>query len=295
MARRPADRPRAADGGAARRAGRARTGETLDELNERLAVIDAAQSAALRHGRGDGVAEGHPRQQADARRLRPGPDGDDRARRPAAGRLRVPDDARQQVAAGLRDPPARRPAPAGGRREIPARRRSPSSAARATTRRASSPRRRVRADVVAPRRRHRGEISHARRDAGRGADVRALGIDLRRPRRAFRRRRAARAPGARGDRLAVADDDGDPGRAVDAARRGGARIRARDPGRGRQADGRRAPARRARRQARKPFPRRAGRSRRGHGLGREGDAAGAAASTRWISAPRSGAPSGPEL
>ncbi len=128
------------------------------------------------------------------------------------------------------------------------------------------------------------------RDAGRGADVRALGIDLRRPRRAFRRRRATRASGAGGDRLAVADDDGDPGRAVDAARRGGAGIRAHDPGRGRQAGRRRAsgsPSASAKLEG--AFPRGAGRPRRGDGFRGEGRRGGRSASTRWISRRRSGA------
>ena len=193
------------------------THESLAKLGERLAVIDAAQKPALRHGRGDGVAEGHPRQQADARRLRPGPHGDHRARRPAAGRLYFQADADQQVAAGLRDPPAGRSAPlvvdANSRW-----RGSPNSAAPATTRAEARGATRARRRHPACRR-HRGEISGPRRDPGRGADVRALGIDLRRPRRAFRGCRAARAPGAGGDRFAVADDDGDPGRAGRAARR----------------------------------------------------------------------------
>ncbi len=55
-----------------------RTGENLGKLNERLAVIDAAQARLHRNDARGRVAEGHSRQQAGARRLRPGEDGGDR-------------------------------------------------------------------------------------------------------------------------------------------------------------------------------------------------------------------------
>ena len=97
------------------------TGANLNKLNERLAVIDAAQARLTGLTAGGRFAEGHSGQQADARRFRPGPHGGDRARRPAVGRLRVSVHALQQVAARLRHPPARRRAAAGGRRQVPAR------------------------------------------------------------------------------------------------------------------------------------------------------------------------------
>ncbi len=88
---------------------------------------------------------------------------------------------------------------------------------------------RVRADVG----KHVKDIAErylaARRDAGHRADVRALRIDLFRSRRAFRRRGAEGASRPRRHRLAVADDDGDPGDAGDPARRAHARPGARDP------------------------------------------------------------------
>ena len=96
------------------------TTENLQKLNERLAVIDnaqknitdlASQVTSLRERAG---------QQADARRVRPGPHGSDHPGRPAEGRLRIPVHAHERQAAGLRGAAAG-PAAAGDRREIPAR------------------------------------------------------------------------------------------------------------------------------------------------------------------------------
>ena len=61
--------------------------ERSSKLNERLAVIDRAQTNITELSQGRGVAAVDPRQQADARRLRPGPDGSDH-RRWAARRAR---------------------------------------------------------------------------------------------------------------------------------------------------------------------------------------------------------------
>ena len=98
------------------------TGENLGKLNERLAVIDAAQARLTEMTARGRLAEGHSREQAGARRLRTGADGGDRARRPAGRRLRFPVHADEPRPARLRHPPARRRAAARGRRQVPARR-----------------------------------------------------------------------------------------------------------------------------------------------------------------------------
>ena len=64
------------------------TGDNLSQLNERLAVIDAAQARLTGMTAGSRFAEGYSGEQADARRFRPRAHGGDRARRPAFGRLR---------------------------------------------------------------------------------------------------------------------------------------------------------------------------------------------------------------
>ena len=66
-----------------------------------------------------------------------------------------------------------------------------------------------------PRDRHPRQISPRRRDPRHRLPVRAVGIDLRGPARAFRRGGAAGAPGAGGDRLAVSARSRHPGGAVD--------------------------------------------------------------------------------
>ena len=85
-------------------------------------------------------------------------------------------------------------------------------------------------------------------------------------------------------RLAVADDDGDPGGAGDPARPAHARPGPRHPRRGRQAAQRRAPARRAHGEAGEPFPPGAGGRRPDRDFRRKGHRAAPRASTRWSSA-----------
>ena len=65
------------------------------------------------------------------------------------------------------------------------------------------------------RRRHRGEISDPRRDAGHRLHVRAVGVGLCRTARRFRRSGAEGVPRARHHRVAVAAHAGDPGGAAD--------------------------------------------------------------------------------
>ena len=96
------------------------------------------------------------------------------------------------------------------------------------------------------RHRHRREISDPRRDPGHGADVRAVGIGLRRAARRLRRRGAEGLSRPGRDGVAVAADAGDPGDAADPEGRAHARGRRPDPHRGRPTDGRRRPPARAR-------------------------------------------------
>ena len=92
------------------RIGQSMTDTTQEHAREprqaRRAAGGHRQGAAEHHhavGPG-GRAAAHPRQQADARRLRPGAHGGDRPRRPADPRLPVPGDALEQHAAGLPHP-----------------------------------------------------------------------------------------------------------------------------------------------------------------------------------------------
>ena len=115
-------------------------------------------------------------EQAEPRRLRPGPHGGDHPGRPAEGLLRVPVHALEPQPAGLRDLPAR-PAAAGDRREIPAR------GGQRLPRRQDRRRAQARGGAAARRhrqacRRHRDEVPDPRRDPGPGADVRAVGVGL---------------------------------------------------------------------------------------------------------------------
>ena len=199
-----------------------RTGENLGKLNERLAVIDAAQARltemtrevvslkdilANKQARG---AFGQGRMEAIVRDGLPAGAYDfqftlsNRARPDCV--IRLPGDARLlavdakfpleafSALRAARDDEARKAAQA-----------------------------RVRADVG----KHVKDIAERYldpgRDAGRGADVRALRGDLFRSRRAFRRRRAEGASRPGRHRLADADDDGDRGRPGDPARRADAR------------------------------------------------------------------------
>ena len=95
------------------------TSSICKSCNERLAVIDSAQKNITELATPGDLAAKRARQQAVARRLRPGPHGIDRPRRPAEGRLRIPVHAVQQYAAGLRDLHAGQ-APARHRRQISA-------------------------------------------------------------------------------------------------------------------------------------------------------------------------------
>ena len=84
---------------------------------------------------GDVAARG-ARQQAGARRVRPGPHGGDRPGRAAEGLVRIPVHALQREAAGLRGVSARRRAAADHRRQVSAR--GDQRAARRAHRRAGS-------------------------------------------------------------------------------------------------------------------------------------------------------------
>ncbi len=97
-----------------------------------------AQEPHRPHHAGDDPAR-RARQQAVARRLRPGADGGDRPGRLAEGRLRVPVHALDGKAAGLRGVPAR-PAPALHRRKISAGGDDARCTTPAPTRRSASPR-----------------------------------------------------------------------------------------------------------------------------------------------------------
>ena len=90
-----------------------------------------------------------------------------------------------------------------------------------------------RRDTLEARPGHRRALPGARRDAGHRLHVRAVGIDLLRHPRALRGHRPAGAPGAGGDRLAVAADAVDPGGDVALARRAHARAGAHHPAGGR--------------------------------------------------------------
>ncbi len=63
------------------------TTEHLQQLHARLAVIELSAEEHHRAGDAGLILAGHPRQQAVARRLRPGAAGGDRRRRAAEGRL----------------------------------------------------------------------------------------------------------------------------------------------------------------------------------------------------------------
>ena len=94
--------------------------------------------------------------------------------------------------------------------------------------------------------RHRREIPDPGRDPGHRADVRAVGIGLRRNPRRLRRRDPEGLPRPRRDRVAVAADAGDPGDAADPEGRADARGRRPDPHRGAQPRRRSQPAARPR-------------------------------------------------
>ena len=95
------------------------TMDSLRVLHERLGIIDNAHKNLTDLTSQVTTLARRARQQAVARRVRPGADGSDRAGRHAAGLLRVPAHALDGQAAGLRGVPAR-PAPALHRREISA-------------------------------------------------------------------------------------------------------------------------------------------------------------------------------
>ena len=187
-----------------------------------------------RHDRGGRFAAGNSRQQADARRLRAGAHGGDRARRPCRRRLRVPgtlsNNTRPDCSSACPAIRARWSIDA----KFPLEAFTALAASRDEEARKAAEQR-VRADVG----RHVKDIAEryliARRDAGHRADVRALGIDLRRSRRAFRRRRA-KGPSRPGrHRLAFAAEHGDRGRADADPRRAPAGVGAVMRSRGRQA------------------------------------------------------------
>ena len=92
----------------------------LQSLNERIAVLDHAQKNLSELSGQVDLAARRARQQAGARRLRPGAHGDHHPGRAAEVALCLPAHAAQQHPAGLRDLPAR-PAPARHRRQVPAR------------------------------------------------------------------------------------------------------------------------------------------------------------------------------
>jgi hypothetical protein len=97
------------DDGVAQQAGRAAGGDRPGADQHHPAVA------------GYGVAAIDPRQQADARTVRPGADGGDHRRPAGAGELPVPVWAFERQPAGLRDLHAQQPAAAGDRRQVPAR------------------------------------------------------------------------------------------------------------------------------------------------------------------------------
>jgi len=163
------------------------------------------------------------RQQTGARRVRSGPNGGDRPGRVAERRLRIPVHPLKRDAAGLRGVPAGRRVPAGDRREV---------FRWSHSRRCGMPRARMRASTplsvcvktcssmsVILR-----AVTSFRQDPGFRADVRAVGIGLRRAARRLRRRDPEGLPGAGGAGLALAPDAGDSGDAADSA---GTRICAR--------------------------------------------------------------------
>ena len=171
------------------------TAENLQKLNERLAVIDSAQKniTDARHA-GDVAAE-RARQQADARRLRPGPHGDHRRRTacrraPTSSSSRCPTGTRPDCCVFL---PDKRPLVIDAKFPLEAVT-AYRDAKTDDERKAAA--QRVRTDVEQARRRHRREISDPGRDPGTGADVRAVGIGLCRAARRLRRHRAegVRAP-----------------------------------------------------------------------------------------------------
>ena len=75
------------------------TTENLQKLNERLAVIDNAQKNLTDLDLAGHLAARRAGQQADPRRVRPGPHGGDHPGRPAEGRLRIPVHAEERQAA----------------------------------------------------------------------------------------------------------------------------------------------------------------------------------------------------
>ena len=205
--------------------------ENLHKLHERLAVIDSAQKNLTDLAAQVTSLQCRARQQAGARRLRPGPHGGDCPGRVAKERLRIPVHALKPHASRLRRVPAR-PAPAGDRRQVSAR--SGDRLSRGAQRGGAQ----AGGGAAAPGRgaacrRHRREISDPGRDPGAGADVRALGIGLCRAARRLRRRGAEGVPRPRRAGLAVAAHARNPGGAADPARRPHARGRRPDPHRSR--------------------------------------------------------------
>ncbi len=192
------------------------TTDHLQQLHARLAVIDSAQKNITDLAAAGDVAARGARQQAVARRLRPGPHGSHHRRTGCRRALRIPVHAVEQRAAGLLRLHAGQP-------PLVIDAKFPLEAMTALREAKSDEETKLAAARAAPgprqaHRRYRGEISDPRRDPGHRADVRAVGIGLCRAARRLRRYLAEGLPRQRHHRVAVAADAGDPGDPADSAR-----------------------------------------------------------------------------
>ena len=161
------------------------TTENLQKLNERLAVIDSAQKNITDARHPGDLAARRARQQAIARRLRPGAHGIDRARWPAEG---LPTNSNTRCRTSMRPDcvvfmPDKRPLVIDAK--FPLEAVTAYRDAKTDDERQAAPRAAARRRQQA-RQRYRGKISHSRRNPGDGVDVRAVGIGLCRTARRFR-------------------------------------------------------------------------------------------------------------
>ena len=190
-----------------------------------------------RSGLAGHVAAERAQQQAGARRVRPGPHGNHRPGRAAEGpasssstrcRTRAGPTAWCSCRTGVRS----RSTPSSRSRRSP-----PSARPRPMTR-ASTPASRLRQDVGRHVSDIAAEIPDPGRDAGHGADVRAVGVGLCRTARRLRRPVPEGLSRQGRHRLALAADARHSRHPADPARRAHAGGRRQDPRRGRPPDGR---------------------------------------------------------